>query len=68
MTKRNNIKLETVNIYAETGDFVFCTYCGKKMLLPRGADKCPECKKVGHLSWIDGEPEEVNSVEQLSGR
>lgn len=45
MTKRNNIKLETVNIYAETGDFVFCTYCGKKMLLPRGQISVQNVKK-----------------------
>lgn len=68
VAKRTRKTLETVNVYTDTGDFVFCTNCGKKMLLPQGADKCPECKKIGHLSWTDGEPEEVNSVEQLSGR
>lgn len=25
------------------GDWVRCTQCGVQMLLPRGADKCPEC-------------------------
>lgn len=35
----------------EYGDWVVCTECGNKMLLPCGSDRCPECGKVGCLSW-----------------
>lgn len=29
------------------GDWVRCTQCGAQMLLPCGADKCPECHECG---------------------
>lgn len=37
------------------GDWVKCNDCGKVMLLPFGADKCPECGTEGCLTWIDSE-------------
>lgn len=43
----------TVDVYAISGDFVTCSDCGKVMLLPHGADKCPACKKEGCLAWTD---------------
>ena len=45
--------METVNVYTERGDFVTCSDCGKVILLPYGADKCPACKKEGCLAWAD---------------
>lgn len=35
------------------GDWVGCTFCGNVMLLPHGADCCPECGKDGQLKWVD---------------
>lgn len=31
------------------GDWVRCVLCGAQMLLPCGADKCPECGENGTL-------------------
>lgn len=31
------------------GDWVRCVLCGAQMLLPCGADKCPECGENGPL-------------------
>ena len=45
--------METVDVYTERGDLVTCSDCGKVMLLPYGADKCPACKKEGCLVWTD---------------
>ena len=45
--------METVDVYTISGDFVTCNSCGKVMLLPYGADKCPDCKAEGTLSWTD---------------
>lgn len=42
------------------GDYVICSQCGKKMLLPYGADKCPECYGCGTLDWIDNEKQEAS--------
>ena len=35
------------------GDWVVCGCCGEQMLLPYGADKCPECDKEGDLRWVE---------------
>lgn len=35
--------------------------CGKKMLLPCGADKCPECGENGTLRWVDEERQEIDA-------
>lgn len=51
--------METVNVYTESGDFVTCNNCGKVMLLPHGADKCPECKQTGRLAWTDDDLQET---------
>lgn len=50
----------TVDIYTETGDFVTCSDCGKVMLLPHGADKCPACRSEGNLSWTDATLQEAD--------
>ena len=39
--------------YSNVADYVECNHCGKRMLLPCGADKCPECGEEGMLEWAD---------------
>lgn len=48
------------------GDWVRCVLCGAQMLLPCGADKCPECGENGTLRWVDEErqDEEYNNEER----
>lgn len=43
------------------GDWVRCTQCGAQMLLPCGADKCPECGENGTLRWVDEEKQEMDA-------
>lgn len=44
------------------GDWVVCNNCGKKILVPYGADKCPECGSEGTLEWAYGDDyAEVNT-------
>lgn len=45
------------------GDWVKCNDCGAIMLLPCGADQCPECTSE-NLSWQDTNKQETD-VEQL---
>ena len=52
--------METVDVYTERGDFVTCSGCGKVMLLPYGADRCPACKAEGTLSWTDASLQETD--------
>lgn len=52
--------MKTVNVYTESGDFVTCNGCGRVMLLPYGADKCPECKQTGCLAWTDDDLQETD--------
>lgn len=40
-------------------DNCFCCYCERRVLVERGADRCPLCGFIGALSWIDGEEEET---------
>lgn len=42
------------------GDHVKCNNCGTVMLLPCGADKCPECGKTGCMEWVDDDKQEEN--------
>ena len=42
------------------GDWVRCTQCGAQMLLPCGADQCPECYGYDTLVWVDEERQEMN--------
>lgn len=36
------------------GDWVRCVLCGAQMLLPCGADKCPECGENGTFAhWLN---------------
>lgn len=57
--------METVDVYTERGDLVTCSDCGKVMLLPYGADKCPACKKEGCLVWTDESLREAD-IDSLS--
>lgn len=43
------------------GDWVRCVLCGAQMLLPCGADKCPECGENGTLRWVDEEKQEMDA-------
>lgn len=48
------------------GDWVRCNQCSAAMLLPCGADQCPECCGCGTLSWVDDHKQEFN-VNELEG-
>lgn len=50
----------TVDVYTISGDLVTCSDCGKVMLLPHGADKCPACRSEGNLSWTDDTLQEAD--------
>ena len=43
------------------GDWVRCVLCGAQMLLPCGADKCPECSSEGTLTWVDEDKQEMDA-------
>ncbi len=43
------------------GDWVRCVLCGARMLLPCGADKCPECSSEGTLVWVDENRQEMDA-------
>lgn len=45
------------------GDWVKCSQCGAIMLLPCGADQCPECCGCGTLSWMDEARQEMNVID-----
>ena len=45
------------------GDWVRCTQCGAQMLLPCGADQCPECYGRGTLMWVDEDRQERNTMQ-----
>lgn len=60
-------KTMTVDVYAISGDFVTCSDCGKVMLLPHGADKCPACRSEGTLAWTDDALQETD-IDGLVGR
>lgn len=50
--------------YTGNGDLVHCNNCGKNMLVPSGADKCPHCYFEGALAWLDEQNKET-SVNKL---
>lgn len=54
--------MKKVKIYKNIteGDFVVCNDCQELMLLPYGADQCPECYSGGTLDWADKENQEVS--------
>ena len=35
------------------GDYVLCNNCMKRMIVPTGADVCPECGKTGCMQFVD---------------
>lgn len=43
------------------GDWVRCTQCGVQMLLPCGADQCPECYGYDTLVWVDEDRQEMDT-------
>ena len=47
------------NTSGEYGDFVFCTNCGKTMVVNIGTEKCPECSEVA-LMWENSKEQEVS--------
>ena len=47
------------NTSGEYGDFVFCTNCGKTMVVNIGTEKCPECGEVA-LMWENSKEQEVS--------
>lgn len=47
------------NTSGEYGDFVFCTNCGKIMVVNIGTEKCPECSEVA-LMWENSKEQEVS--------
>lgn len=40
-------------------DNVKCCNCGFNGIVKTGQEKCPKCKTKGHLSWKEGEPQEI---------
>jgi hypothetical protein len=56
-------KKQTVHVYINAGDFVHCNNCGKIMLLPTGADKCPACYFEGALDWENEKLKEASLFE-----
>lgn len=44
----------------EHGDWVICGCCGKRMLVPCGAEICPECGCSGSMNWVDEEIQEAD--------
>ena len=47
------------NTSFDGGDFVFCTNCGKTMVVNIGVDRCPECNEEA-LMWESSENQEVS--------
>lgn len=47
------------NASLEYGDFVFCTNCGKTMVVNIGMEKCPECNEKS-LMWESSNNQEVS--------
>lgn len=41
-------------------DFVKCCNCETHMLLPVGAEICPDCHTEGVLAWVDENKQEVS--------
>lgn len=56
--KMTNMKTRTYE-GVQHGDWVRCVLCGAQMLLPCGADKCPECSSEGTLTWVDEDKQET---------
>jgi ssDNA-binding Zn-finger/Zn-ribbon topoisomerase 1 len=40
-------------------DYVRCCNCGFQGTVNVGTDKCPKCKYVGALSWVQGKEQMV---------
>lgn len=58
--KMTNMKTRTYE-GVQHGDWVRCVLCGARMLLPCGADKCPECSSEGTLTWVDEDKQEMDA-------
>lgn len=59
-------KIVTTYKGVDEGDLVKCSQCGKIMLLPYGADQCPECCGYGTLDWADESQE--SDIETLESK
>lgn len=58
--KMTNMKTRTYE-GVQHGDWVRCVLCGAQMLLPCGADKCPECSSEDTLTWVDEDKQEMDA-------
>lgn len=58
--KMTNMKTRTYE-GVQHGDWVRCVLCGAQMLLPCGADKCPECSSEDTLTWVDENRQEMDA-------
>lgn len=58
--KMTNMKTRTYE-GVQHGDWVRCILCGAQMLLPCGADKCPECSSEDTLMWVDENRQEMDA-------
>lgn len=58
--KMTNMKTRTYE-GVQHGDWVRCVLCGAQMLLPCGADKCPECSSKDTLMWVDENRQEMDA-------
>ena len=58
--KMTNMKTRTYE-GVQHGDWVRCVLCGAQMLLPCGADKCPECSSEDTLMWVDENRQEMDA-------
>ena len=64
--KMTNMKTRTYE-GVQHGDWVRCVLCGAQMLLPCGADKCPECSSKDTLMWVDENRQEMDAKHLLCG-
>jgi hypothetical protein len=62
MVKQGKGDMREITIYPgiPSGDFVTCNGCGETMVLPCGADQCPECCCDDGLEWVREDSQEVS--------
>lgn len=63
--KMTNMKTRTYE-GVQHGDWVRCVLCGAQMLLPCGADKCPECGETGYSKEEFDKIDEKNKNPELT--
>jgi hypothetical protein len=45
-------------------DFIKCTYCDFIGTVEIGSERCPKCKKIGCLAWVDRNTPEVDEPDE----